>query len=207
MGILIASGLSLLLLLSLLAWVIYWFKNLYSFLAVNSPIQADALVVEGWIPDNVLKQVIAEFNQGAYRRIIVTGGPMHKRFCLKYTNFAELTAATLVEFGLNPEHIVAVPYPLVLKHRTYNSAVQLAQWLATSDLYVQAINLYTLGAHARRSRFLFRKALTPGIKVGILAADNPYYDTQYWWRSSEGFRSVVSEAIAYFYIRFFKWQA
>jgi len=42
-------------------------KNIHPFLAVNAPIKADILVVEGWLPDYAIKSAIAEFKKGEYR--------------------------------------------------------------------------------------------------------------------------------------------
>ncbi|MDY7008472.1 MAG: hypothetical protein SWX82_32270 [Cyanobacteriota bacterium] len=39
--------------------------NIYSFLAVTSPIEADILIVEGWMSDYAVKLAIAEFHRGA----------------------------------------------------------------------------------------------------------------------------------------------
>ncbi len=42
--------------------------NIYSFLAVTSPLEADLLIVEGWMSDYAIKSAIAEFNQGIYQK-------------------------------------------------------------------------------------------------------------------------------------------
>jgi hypothetical protein len=44
--------------------------------------------------------------------------------------------------------------------------------------------------------------LNPEIKVGIIAAEPQDYNPQEWWKSSEGFRTVTGEIIAYIYTRF-----
>jgi hypothetical protein len=60
-----------------------------------------------------------------------------------------------------------------------------------------------LGAHARRTRLLFQKALGPDIKVGVIAIETRNYDGRHWWRSSTGVREVLTEGIGYLYSKFF----
>ena len=191
-------------LILILVLILFTVTNIYPFLAVNAPISADVLVVEGWIPDYAIKGAIAEFKRGHYRQVITTGTPVSKGYYLaEYKNFAELTAATFIALGFDNNHLVAIPTPYTLKNRTYASAVAVRQWLSTSDLTVKSINLYTSGPHARRSWIIFKSALTPTIKVGVIAAEPQEYNFKAWWQSSEGVRTVIGEAIAYIYARFF----
>jgi hypothetical protein len=53
---------------------------------------------------------------------------------------------------------------------------------------------------------LFKKTLEPKIKVGVIAAKTTNYDSKKWWVSSEGFRTMISETIAYIYARFLSWK-
>ena len=207
------------------AWVITWkgwvitiicliasmtliIQNIYPFLAVNAPVKADVLVVEGWLPDYAIESAIAEFKKFGYRQLITTGIPVSKGYYLaEYKNYAELTAATCIALGFDRDKLVAVPAANVIKHRTAASAIALKDWLLTSNLKVKSINLYTLGSHARRSWILFKEVLSPEIEVGIIAAKPYDYDPETWWKSSEGFRTVTGEIIAYIYVRFVNWKA
>ncbi|MEZ2228111.1 MAG: YdcF family protein [Microcoleus sp.] len=182
-------------------------KNIHPFLAVNSPVKADILVVEGWLPDYAIESAIAEFKQGKYRQLITTGIPLSKGYYLaEYKNYAELTAATCIALGFDRDKIIAVPAANVLKYRTAASAIALKEWLATSALKVDAINLYSFGTHARRSWLIFKEVLHPEIQVGIIAAEPQDYNPQEWWKSSEGFRIVTGEIIAYIYAIFVDWK-
>jgi hypothetical protein len=49
---------------------------------------------------------------------------------------------------------------------------------------------------------LFQKVLGNKVKVGIIACPDCYYDSQRWWATSEGVRTVTSEGLAYLYARF-----
>lgn len=182
-------------------------KNIHPFLAVSSPIKADILVVEGWLPDYAIESAIAEFKTGKYRQLITTGLPLSKGYYLaEYKNYAELTAATCIALGFDRDKLVAVPAPNVIKHRTAASAIALREWLSASAIEVNSINLYSLGAHARRSWITFKQVLNPEVQVGIIAAENQDYNPQEWWKSSAGFRIVTGEIIAYIYARFVDWK-
>lgn len=180
--------------------------NLHSFLSVSSPVKADILVVEGWLPDEALKGAIAEFNSHSYKKLITTGLPLLKgSYLAEYNNFAELAAATLIALGFDQQNLVAVPATDVIKYRTYAGAAALRQWLEKSDLKGKSINLYTLGAHARRSWLIFKQVLAP-IEVGVIAAKPIDYEPKKWWNYSAGVRSVIDETIAYIYARLVNWQ-
>ena len=68
---------------------------------------------------------------------------------------------------------------------------------------MKALNVATVGAHARRSKLLFEKAFGPTTRVGVVALEDPEYDPMHWWRTSEGVREVLGESIAYVYARLF----
>lgn len=182
--------------------IIFTITHIHSFLAVNSPIKADVLVVEGWLPDYALKDALTEFEKRSYKKVVTTGVPLPTGYYLaQYKTFAQLSAATLKALGLEKEKLTAVSAPDVIKDRTYASAVAFRQWL-NSNLPVESINLYTLDVHTRRSWLLFEQVLAPKIQVGAIAAKTQEYDPNQWWTSSEGVRSVISETIAYIYARF-----
>ena len=183
--------------------IIFTITHIHPFLAVTSPIKADVLVVEGWIPDYALKHALTEFESGSYRQIITTGIPLERGYYLaEYNNYADLAAATLKALGLEKEKVVAIPTPDVIKDRTYASAVAFREWLSSSDLKLESINIFTFDVHARRSWLLFKQVLAPKIKAGVIAAETLDFDPNNWWSSSAGVRTVISETIAYIYARF-----
>jgi uncharacterized SAM-binding protein YcdF (DUF218 family) len=177
--------------------------GIQSFFAVNHPVKSEFMVVEGSLPDSALEQALREFNRRQGQLMFVTGGPIEQGHMLaRYNNFAELAAAILEQLGLDRRMIIPLPAPAVMKDRTYASAVALKDWLNHSALPIKAINLVSLGTHARRSRLLFEKALGPGIAVGVIAIPDQRYDPRVWWRSSLGVRTTLDELIAYLYARF-----
>ncbi len=193
-----------LLIISIAGLIFGFVSSIHPFLAIDKPIDSNILVVEGWIPDYALKQAIKEFKSNNYSLLITTGGPLLKGYHLShYKTEAEIGAAIIKNFGFDEEKIIAIPAPYVIKDRTYNSAKALKEWIANSDQNIKTINLFSLGAHSRRSWILFKKALGDSIQVGIISADDFSYDPEHWWKSSDGVRTVLSEVIAYIYARFF----
>ena len=175
----------------------------YPFLAANDPKPGGILVVEGWAADYALEAVVADSKLFAYEKVYVIGGPIEVGAPLeKYKTYAELGTATLLAFGMSTNMVQAVPAPRVKQDRTYACAVALKKWLDEHGVRVTRINLVSVGPHARRSRLLFEKCFGENMPIGVEAIREPDYDTRHWWRSSQGFRTVTDETIAYLYARF-----
>ena len=182
------------------AWV--GARSANAFLSVTQRIPAaEVLVVEGWLPDYAMPEVMTEFEQGGYRWLVASGHTLPAWWTdQRYQTGAEITAATLVALGLATNYVVALPPNReVVRDRTYSSALTVRRWLASHQT-VKAINVYSLGAHSRRTRLLFEQALGTGVKVGIIAhaTDN---ERRPWWASAHGFTEVLSESAAYLYAR------
>lgn len=178
-------------------------RKVQPFLSVSSPVTCDVLVVEGWMPDYGMAQVLEETRRKPYVVLIVTGGPLERGAPLSsYGTYAELGSATLAKLGANSPVPQAVPAADVYRDRTFTSAIALRDWLQKQGQMPAKINLVSLGAHARRSRLLFNKVFGRDVKVGIIALPDRSYDAKHWWRSSQGFRVVTDEFIGYIYVRF-----
>jgi len=157
-------------------------------------------VLEGWLPDYAIAEAVSEFHKNGYKQMIAVGGPIEKGSHLsEFKSYARLTQATLRAQGFNQERVVVVETGDVRKDRTYESAKAVRQWVQLHGVQVRALDVYTLGAHARRSRLLFQEVFGEGVKVGAIAAEDRSYDPKSWWKSSEGVRDVMSEFIAYVY--------
>src|SRR5215475_869892 len=100
----------------------------------------------------------------------------------EYKTYAELGAASLLKYGISTNAIQAVPAPWVPKDRTYAAAESLEKWFADHEAAPVAVNLLTIGPHARRSRLLYRKALGKRVKVGVMSIPIRDYDAKHWWR-------------------------
>lgn len=176
-------------------------QNIQSFLSPNEPVQAQILVIEGWLPDYALKSVANKISSNHYDLVITVGGPLKRgSFLSQYKTVANLAKSTLEKI-LEKTNIVAVPAPFIKKDRTYVSALALKKWLQKNHIAYSKINVATLDVHARRSWVIFQKALGNNYSIGIIAIDDIYYDKNNWWSSSHGFRSIVDETIAYVYVK------
>jgi hypothetical protein len=183
--------------------MIFVLRDLSSFLSVNDPVPDGVLVVEGWDPDYALEAVKLESERNSHRTVYVVGGPLERGEPLsEYRSYAELGAASLLRMGMSNDVVQAVPAAYVRQDRTFAAAVALEKWLRQHNSIPRTINVISVGPHARRSRLLFQIAFGSGTQVGIIAIEDRSYDPQHWWRSSQGFRQVVDETIAYFYARF-----
>jgi hypothetical protein len=174
--------------------------QVHGFLAVEQRVKGDVLVVESWIPDFTIPGAIEEFRQHGYERLVLTGVPiLYDGHLSGFKNYAEVTGARLVTLGFDKEKIVALEVSDVKKDRTYQSAIAIKVWFSSNYISSRGVNIYTLDMHSRRSRLLFKKALGDDFAVGVIPAKDIRYDPHYWWESSNGFRMVMDELIAYVY--------
>lgn len=178
---------------------------IYPFLAVTHRVDADVLVVEGWVHQYAITAAAEEFRTGSYRYLFTTGGPVigNGGYVNDYKTSASVGADLLKKTGIPRGSIQMVPSRVSGRDRTYSSAVALRHWFEGHDLHVRSINVVSEEAHARRSRLLFEKALGSDVKVGIIAVSSPDYDAKQWWRYSDGVREVIGEGIAYIYSKLF----
>src|SRR5438876_3787583 len=179
-------------------------KGIYPFLAITHRVDADVLVVEGWIHEYAIKGAVEEFRRSSYQRVFTTGGPVEGSggYINDYHTNASVGADLLKRYGLSDESLQMVPSRVMDRDRTYGSAVALRNWFREHDLHVRSLNVLTENVHARRTRLLFSEALGPEISVGIIAVPHPDYDARRWWWYSQGVKDVSSETIAYVYGRF-----
>jgi hypothetical protein len=199
-GLTFKGWLSMLLFLAAIA--IFLIVNIQPFLAPSAPIKAEALVIEGWIGDDGIQGAIAEFERQNYQILITIGTPILRGgYLSEYKSFAQLSAATAIKLGFDKTKIAIIPIPPTERDRTLSSAMVFKQWLQKNHPQITAVNLYSKNVHSRRSWLLYKRACEPEIKVGIIAQPTVDYDARWWWKSSEGFREVTAEAIAYFYAK------
>jgi hypothetical protein len=192
-----------LLLLALLAAIaVVLVRGVGGFLAVSAPVQGRYLVVEGWMPAFAYQYAGEAFRGGGYERVIAVGSMPD--FALSNGQPREFAAVgSLVAAGIPRGAIVEAMGGPVHQDRTFHSALNVRRWLESQGITSTSLDVITLGAHARRSRLLFEKALGAGVRVGVHAVPDPRFDLAHWWRSSEGVRSVIGETIAYVYARLF----
>ena len=184
--------------------VVSWTYTIHDFLAQELPVEGQTMIVEGWLPDHAVTEVLEVFDTQGYQHLVIVGGGFLKGGHLsRYQNLADQLTATLIKLGLPDHKITTIADPNQLKDRTYSSALLLKEWLSTNRPGETTLNLVSMGAHARRSRLLFQKALGDQYTIGIISIENINYDPSKWWKSSNGVREVLGETIAYIYARFF----
>lgn len=195
----------LVIMLIIVTLVSVYLKYIHLFLAINRPIKAEVLIVEGWLRDYALKQAAELYKQYDYQRIIVTGGRLDRgEYLSEYETFSALAKASLIKMGVPQEAIVSLPTPYTQKDRTYNSSLEVKYWFGHNLQYTKA-NILTVGVHSRRSYEVFRKMLPKFLDLGVISVSYDEYEPAYWWRTSIGMRWVISEQIAYIHYKFFRW--
>src|SRR2546429_7589284 len=179
------------------------FKGVYPFLATTHRVDAEVLVVEGWIHEYAIRAALKEFQSNHYARIFTTGGPVEGTggYINDYCTSASVGADLLKKWGLPDERLQMVPSRVMDRDRTYGSAVALRNWLLDHNMAVSGIDVVTEDVHARRTRLLFQKAFGKDVQVGIIGVANVDYPANRWWYYSQGLKNVVSEFAAYLYAR------
>jgi hypothetical protein len=179
------------------------------FFAPNEPVPgARVLVVEGWLDPTDLDQAVAAFRRGRYERVVTTGGPTDLWGAAQgWKTYADRAASYLKEHGLANVPIVAVPAPRSAQDRTFLSAVMVREWAQRSGLKLAAVDLFSAGVHARRSRVLYRMALGSGVEVGVLSAMPQDFDPERWWTTSSGTKLLMSETISLAWTKCCFWPA
>jgi hypothetical protein len=187
-----------------LAGIFIGIRSLVPFLACQKPVQAQVLVLEGWIHDFALPGVRAEFDAGEYQLLLIAGPsiPNGEPFS-EFGTYSELTKATLLKQGWNENQIVALKGRDAANHRTRNAALSVRAWVISSPSTVSGINVYSLGLHARRTQLVYQRVLKGTVRVGIISGTDLRFDADRWWASSDGLRLVIYEAFAYLYTLLF----
>ncbi len=177
--------------------------EIHPFLAVTNPTHSDYLVVEGWIHYSDFDLAAQVFRNGHYKKLLTSG--VQRDSAIKpgsKDNYADYAAEQLKDFGVTDDQSQAVSCWVTHKDRTYNSALAVKKWFERNGIKITSIDVVSEGPHARRSRLLYQKAFGSGVHVGIISLQDPTYDPEHWWRSSEGVREVIGETVAYMYAKF-----
>jgi hypothetical protein len=134
--------------------------------------------------------------------LFTTGGPTISKggYINDYYASASVRGELLQKAAIPREAIQMVPSHVNGGERTYSSAIALRDWFR-DNTPVHTINVVTEGAHARRTRLPYQKAVGRNVTVAIIAVSNADYNPKQWWRYSDGVREV--ESIAYIYAKFF----
>jgi uncharacterized protein len=182
-------------------------KLTYPFLAQNTAATSKVLVVEGWLPDSGLKNAIDYYRSNSYEYMILTGVPITQwTHSSPFSNMADASKETMHRYYFRDTIYTATIPNTILRDRTYATAVALKMTFEEWDSKVESFDLYSMGAHSRRSYLMFRKVF-PTMKIGLIADTDLSFEPKSWYKTSRGFRIVFSELISYFYSRLFFYPA
>jgi len=112
---------------------------------------------------------------------------------LAWPTYAHRARALLIGYGVPEERVIAVPSWGRPDSRSWANANAFA--FLARDEGIHACDVATSGVHARRSRALFQEACGPGIKVGVVAIEDPECTATNWWKSSIGWIRMLKEII------------
>src|SRR5437867_11587693 len=148
--------------------------GVYPFLAITQRVDANILVVEGWINEYAIRAAVKEFQSNHYQRVFTTGGPVEGTggYINDFMTSASVGADLLRKNGLANGLVQMVPSHVMDRDRTYSSAAALRSWFRDHNMAVSSIDVVTEDVHARRTRLLFEKALGKNVAVGIIAVPN-----------------------------------
>jgi uncharacterized SAM-binding protein YcdF (DUF218 family) len=178
--------------------------NICPFLAVTQRVQSDVLVVEGWLPENLVHTAAEEFTSGNYTHLFTSGGGWSRIGDGDVTRtWASVGANRLRAAGVSPAAIHPVPCRFTERDRTYISAVAIRDWFRDHHIDVRSINVVTEGLHARRTRLLFQKAFGKDVSVGVIALSGEGDHWKRWYHYSDDVREVIGETVGYLYAKLF----
>ena len=178
--------------------IFWWFRG-ESFLSVTDRQPAEILVVEGWIGTEALRGAAMEFKKDGARFIVTTGGLSNERWSDRRYGYADMARYELIRAGVPADRVVAAPAVQVETQRTFEMAAAAWRTVMANWPRTNAVNVFTIGPHARRSRLVFGKVFRPGIKVGIVAWEPPSSKTTAWWHASDRADDLLKETACYFF--------
>lgn len=172
----------------------------HDFLSVNAPVQANVLVVEGWLPDYAVEQALEEFRARGCEWLVTSGGPMPLGSLVSgYASYAALATATLLKLGFPKDRLAEAAAARTYRHRTFESAKAVRDRLLELGVMTRGLNVVSVGPHARRTRAAYREVFGGETEIGIIAIDPQDYDPERWWASSDGVKTTLVEAVAWLY--------
>lgn len=160
---------------------------------------SSVLMIEAWIGIDALQAAAQEFKTGNYQYVVSTGTMTYDRWSERHWSYADLAAEQLRKAGLPKDKLIVAYAKPVHRQRTYEAAIAAWDSLRVAGIQARAVNVFTIGAHAARSRLVFAKCAPPSSKVGVIAWVPPDHDAEPWWRSSERGEDLMKETVGFFY--------
>jgi uncharacterized SAM-binding protein YcdF (DUF218 family) len=153
----------------------------------ESPETSDAIVI---LSDDDYGAVRASraadlFKASWAPRIVASG-----RFLRPYASIAELMQHDLTDRGVPETAVVRLPNRA---RNTLEEAGAVSTLLSSRGW--KKILVVTSNYHTRRARFIYERVLAPGTQLRVIAAPDPAYDPNSWWRTREGLKMFFYEFI------------
>jgi uncharacterized SAM-binding protein YcdF (DUF218 family) len=184
--------------------IAWWLICGESFLSLTKRLPPEVLVVEGWIGHDAVHAAADEFRQGGYQYVVAAGGwTSAERWEEGGWSYAEMAERELIRSGVPKDKIILGSARNVETQRTYESAIAVWRALRAKGIQPKTLNVFTSGAHARRSDLVFAKVYEPGTKIGVISWATADSLATPWWRSSERSRELLTETAGYLFEAFF----
>ena len=192
------SALRYVLLLFLAVGSISFILFAHPFLAVTQRVDADSLVIEGWIPDYMLPPAAKEFREGKYARLLVSGlQNSPEETAAGVMADAARTATRLQELGVPRSSLITCPTPFAEWLRTSKTARAVRNKVGELGLKPRGINVITAGPHARETWVAYQHAFGDQLPVGIISIPKNNYPAGRWWLSRQGLIWVPKDFLAW----------
>lgn len=172
---------------------LFWVLRGEGILAANHAVNHDLLVVEGWILDVPIRAASVEFSHGGYRYVVAAGGYTGAKWYAERWSTAEIVRKNMLQSGVSADKIVFAQAPDTDAHRTYVTAVTVKAVLQAKGITPTSLTVFTLGAHALRSRLVYEKVFGPKVAVGVIAWQPPGTESTRWWRDSDRAVTLLKE--------------
>jgi hypothetical protein len=71
--------------------------------------------------------------------------------------------------------------------------------LEARNIHITAVNVFTFGAHARRSRLIFSKVFRRAAPIGVISWVPDDEKNGPWWQSSDRSENIIKETAGYIF--------
>ena len=165
-------------------------QTMYSFLSPSKPINAEVLVIEGWLSECMLGDAAREYLHGNYSYCLISG---------KKDDSPRSPVKALIRYGIDSSAIKFTEAKMQKGYNTFHMAHAAHEWFQTNDPKVSKINAFTAGPHSRKSWVIFKRVFGNEYEIGVLSASLENCNTQLWWKSKQGVHYLLKYGLGYLY--------